>query len=91
MLAIAFSSLVVIPHNAKAVGHQRQTTISTFGVSDSQSRSRTLGAVVAAACGKFIGTTPEERLAKIIRHSGFTVTRGPGGRIPQRGTIPGGR
>jgi hypothetical protein len=31
-----------------------------------------LGAVVAAACGKFIGTTPEEMLAEIIRHSRFT-------------------
>ncbi len=32
-----------------------------------------LGAVVAAACGKFIGTTPEEMLAEIIRHSRFTA------------------
>ena len=31
-----------------------------------------LGAVVAAACGKFIGTTPEEMLAEITRHSRFT-------------------
>lgn len=30
-----------------------------------------LGAVVAAACGKFIGTTPEEMLAEITRHSRF--------------------
>jgi hypothetical protein len=32
-----------------------------------------LGAVVAAACGKFIGTTPEEMLAEITRHSRFTA------------------
>ncbi len=32
-----------------------------------------LGAVVAAACGKFIGTTPEEMLAEITRHSRFSV------------------
>ncbi len=32
-----------------------------------------LGAVVAAACGKFIGTTPEDMLAEITRHSRFTV------------------
>jgi hypothetical protein len=32
-----------------------------------------LGAVIAAACGKFIGTTPEEMLAEITRHSRFTV------------------
>ena len=32
-----------------------------------------LGAVVAAACGKFIGTTPEEMLAEINRHSRFTA------------------
>ncbi len=31
-----------------------------------------LGAVVAAAVGKFIGTTPEEMLAEITRHSRFT-------------------
>jgi len=31
-----------------------------------------LGAVVAAACGKFLGTTPEEMLAEITRHSRFT-------------------
>jgi hypothetical protein len=31
-----------------------------------------LGAVVAAACGRFIGTTPEEMLAEITRHSRFT-------------------
>ena len=32
-----------------------------------------LGAVVAASCGKFIGTTPEEMLAEITRHSRFTA------------------
>jgi hypothetical protein len=32
-----------------------------------------LGAVVAAACGKFIGTTPEEMLTEITRHSRFTA------------------
>ena len=32
-----------------------------------------LGAVVAAACGKFVGTTPEEMLAEITRHSRFTA------------------
>jgi hypothetical protein len=32
-----------------------------------------LGAVVAAACGKFIGTTPEDMLAEITRHSRFTA------------------
>jgi hypothetical protein len=32
-----------------------------------------LGAIVAAACGKFIGTTPEEMLAEITRHSRFTA------------------
>jgi hypothetical protein len=32
-----------------------------------------LGAVVAAACGTFIGTTPEEMLAEITRHSRFTA------------------
>lgn len=32
-----------------------------------------LGAVVAAACGKFIGATPEEMLAEITRHSRFTA------------------
>jgi hypothetical protein len=32
-----------------------------------------LGAVIAAACGKFIGTTPEEMLAEITRHSRFTA------------------
>jgi hypothetical protein len=32
-----------------------------------------LGAVVAAAVGKFPGTTPEEMLAEITRHSRFTV------------------
>jgi nucleotidyltransferase AbiEii toxin of type IV toxin-antitoxin system len=32
-----------------------------------------LGAVVAAAVGKFPGETPEEMLAEIIRHSRFTV------------------
>jgi len=32
-----------------------------------------LGAVVAAACGEFIGTTPEEMLAEITRHSQFTA------------------
>jgi Nucleotidyl transferase AbiEii toxin, Type IV TA system len=32
-----------------------------------------LGAVVAAACGKYIGTTPEEMLAEITRHSRFTA------------------
>ncbi len=32
-----------------------------------------LGAVVTAACGKFIGTTPEEMLAEITRHSRFTA------------------
>ena len=32
-----------------------------------------LGAVVAAACGKFIGSTPEEMLAEITRHSRFTA------------------
>lgn len=31
-----------------------------------------LGAVVAAAVGKFIGTTPEEMLGEITRHSRFT-------------------
>jgi hypothetical protein len=31
-----------------------------------------LGAVVAAACGKFVGATPEEMLAEITRHSRFT-------------------
>ncbi len=31
-----------------------------------------LGAVVAAAVGKFIGATPEEMLAEITRHSRFT-------------------
>jgi hypothetical protein len=31
-----------------------------------------LGAVVAAAVGKFPGTTPEEMLAEITRHSRFT-------------------
>nr|WP_294511473.1 nucleotidyl transferase AbiEii/AbiGii toxin family protein [uncultured Rhodopila sp.] len=32
-----------------------------------------LGAVVTAACGKFPGTTPEEMLAEITRHSRFTA------------------
>ena len=32
-----------------------------------------LGAVIAAACGKFIGATPEEMLAEITRHSRFTA------------------
>ena len=32
-----------------------------------------LGAVVAAACGRFISTTPEEILAEITRHSRFTA------------------
>ena len=32
-----------------------------------------LGAVVAAAAGKFPGTTPEEMLAEITRHSRFTA------------------
>ncbi len=32
-----------------------------------------LGAVVAAACGRFIGATPEEMLAEITRHSQFTA------------------
>ncbi len=32
-----------------------------------------LGAVVAAACGTFIGTTPEEMLAEITRHSRFAA------------------
>ena len=32
-----------------------------------------LGAVVAAAVGKFPGTTPEEMLAEITRHSRFTA------------------
>ncbi len=32
-----------------------------------------LGAVVAAACGRFIGATPEEMLAEITRHSRFTA------------------
>jgi len=32
-----------------------------------------LGAVVAAACGKFVGTTPEEMLAEITRYSRFTA------------------
>jgi hypothetical protein len=32
-----------------------------------------LGAVVAAACGRFVGATPEEMLAEITRHSRFTV------------------
>jgi len=32
-----------------------------------------LGAVVSAAVGKFPGTTPEEMLAEITRHSRFTV------------------
>lgn len=32
-----------------------------------------LGAVIAAAVGKFPGTTPEEMLAEIIRHSRFTA------------------
>ncbi len=32
-----------------------------------------LGAVVAAACGKCIGTTPEEMLAEITRRSRFTA------------------
>jgi len=31
-----------------------------------------LGAVVAAACGKFIGTAPEELLSEITWHSRFT-------------------
>lgn len=31
-----------------------------------------LGAIAAAAVGKFIGTTPEEMLAEITRHSRFT-------------------
>ena len=32
-----------------------------------------LGAVVAAAVGKFPGTTPEDMLAEIVRHSRFTT------------------
>ena len=32
-----------------------------------------LGAVIAAAVGKFPGTTPEEMLAEITRHSRFTA------------------
>jgi hypothetical protein len=32
-----------------------------------------LGAVITAACGKFPGTTPEEMLSEITRHSRFTA------------------